>query len=330
MNALSIKNRHFDPPLFLAPMAGVTHSAFRRLVADFGGYGALYTEMLSAAALVHEKVGENPYTRIRRSEGDVIWQLLLNGTEPVEAVIEHIAPYAPDALDINCACPAPEIRKQQAGCALFSDITRLERVIARVREAWPGVLSVKCRLGPDPEGWEPCFEKRLRLFERHGVDMVVVHPRFFGEKLKRTARWQLLPRLAAMTGISLIASGDIRCREDIERNAECFSAVSGLMIGRMAAVQPWIFRALAGAAVEIDYAEVWERFYRYVRDDFPPEKAIGRIKQFSAYYARNFFFGHQLHSKLIAARSLEELHHEAMQFLTNSPRTVALPSTGGV
>jgi tRNA-dihydrouridine synthase len=330
MQPLTIGQMRIDPPLFLAPMAGVTHAPFRRLVADFGGYGALYTEMLSGSALRHEKTGDNPFTRIRPAEGIVFWQLLLSGREDIEAIIARIAPYQPDAIDINCACPAPEVKKHQAGCALFADFPRLERVLGRIREAWQGVLSVKCRLGADPENWEKPFARRVRLFERMGVDMLVAHPRFFGEKLRRRARWRLLPRLAALTDIPLVASGDIRCRDDIARNSDAFADVGGLMIGRMAAARPWIFRELRGEVCDVDYARVWERMYRYVTAEFAPEKAIGRMKQWSAYYARNFFFGHQLYSAALAARTLEDLHAACMTFLSATPQAVALPSVDGV
>jgi tRNA-dihydrouridine synthase len=330
MTPLTIRHQPIDPPLFLAPMAGVTHAPFRRLVADFGGHGALYTEMLSGSALLHEKTGDNPFTRIRPAEGIVFWQLLLSGREDIEAIIARIAPYQPDAIDINCACPAPEVKKQRAGCALFADYPRLERVLGRIRDVWPGILSVKCRLGADPETWEESFTKRVRLFERMGVDMLVAHPRFFGEKLRRKARWRLLPRLAALTDIPLVASGDIRCRDDIERNRDLFAGVGGLMIGRMAAVRPWIFRELRGEACDIDYARVWERMYGYVAEEFAPEKAIGRMKQFCAYYARNFFFGHQFYRTALAARTLAELCDRCMAFLSATPQAVALPSVDGV
>ena len=98
------------PALFLAPMAGVTHSAFRRLLSDFGGYGALFTEMISASAFLHERSDISPFTKRRECEGPVIFQFRISGAEDVEAVIAKAAALEPAAIDLNLGCPAPRSR----------------------------------------------------------------------------------------------------------------------------------------------------------------------------------------------------------------------------
>ena len=99
-------------------MAGITHSAFRRFVADFGGYGALFTEMLSGKALLHEAIGKTPFTKKRPCEGKVWYQLALCGDEDMEAIVGRLEPLEPTALDINAACPAPEISRAVSAFAV--------------------------------------------------------------------------------------------------------------------------------------------------------------------------------------------------------------------
>lgn len=314
----------------LAPMAGLTHSAFRRLAAGFGGYGALFTEMLSPSALRGEDIAGSPYTKRRPEEGRVIYQVRFSAPEEVAPALDRLAPAAPDGIDINLGCPAPEIKKTGGGVMLFADLPRLASVLQETRRRWPGLLSVKFRLGDESGPWRALLSERIRLFEDGGVDLLILHPRFIHEKLKRIARWKEFAALRAQTRLPLIANGDICRPGQLDSHAEAFAPASGIMIGRMAAVQPWIFRLFLGETPGIDHAGVWDRFYRYVLDDFPPEKAIGRIKEFTAYYARNFFFGQQLHGAVQGAKSLEQLRQRALSFLAAGPRLSAQPDVAGV
>lgn len=317
---MQIRDRSVSPALFLAPMAGVTHSAFRRLLSDFGGYGALFTEMVSSSAFLHERTQESPYTKRRDCEGAVIYQFRVSGEENLEAVFAKAAPLDALALDLNLGCPAPEIQQQASGAALFRDFPRLVSVLQRVRKAYDGPLTVKVRLGDDPEDWRPAFLERLHLFEDMGVDAITVHPRFSTEKLKRRVRWGEFPWITEHTRLPVIGNGDICSLGDIETHRACFEPLRGLMLGRIAVVRPWIFRDFAGMArPDIDFAEVWERMYSYTLEDFPPEKAFGRVVEFSFYFAKNFVFGHQMFKGIQKARTAEQVREEALRFLATAP-----------
>ena len=318
-------------------MAGVTHSAFRRLVADFGGYGALFTEMLSGKAVLHEKVGETPFTKRRPEEGFVWYQLALNGSENIAAIIDRLKTVSPAALDLNAGCPAPEMERIGTGAALFEDASRFDRVLKTLRSCWDGVLTVKCRLWKTEEKWQEEFLQRLKIIEDCGADAVFVHPRFFNEKLKRKARWDCFPWICHQTKLPVIANGDIGSCRDIEQNADAFAAVKGIMVGRQAVVRPWLLREMssqlsgkAGPPQAIDYVEVFQRYYGYVNEDFPPQRAIGRLKEFTKYYACNFSFGHQLATAVQNAQTIEGLYDKAMRFLEANPKTVEKPSVVGL
>jgi len=336
-SSMTLKGVAVSPPLFCAPLAGVTHSAFRRLVSDFGGYGALFTEMLSGRALLHENVAESPFTKKRGSEGLVWYQLALNGAEDIEKGLEKLLPIGPAAIDLNAGCPAPEMEKIGTGVALFSDINRLKNVVMRLRKAWPGILTVKCRLWKTKENWKQEFLARVRIFEDCGVDALTVHPRFFDEKLKHKAKWEYFPWICQQTKLPIIANGDIAHPQDIVENADCFDAVAGLMIGRQAVVRPWMFNEFAplfglqeNCSAPIDYTGIWQRYYDYVNEDFRPEKAIGRLKEFTKYYSCNFFFGQQLKSMAQSASTIGTLHEKVTKFLQSNPRVVAKPAVSGL
>ena len=318
---LTIDQKTISPALFLAPMAGITNSAFRRLLSDFGGYGALFTEMLSAGAFLHEKVDQSPFTRRRDCEGLVIYQFRTSGEEDIEALVRKIATVEATAIDLNLGCPAPKIQQQASGAALFRDFDRLRDILQRIRRCYQGTLTVKVRLGDDPLNWREAFVDRLRLFEDCDVHAITVHPRFSTEKLKRRARWHEFPWIAAQTRLPIIGNGDICVPQDIEANRACFEPLAGIMLGRIVAVKPWIFREFAGLPeLEIDHKEVWDRLYRYTLEDMPPERAFGRLMEFSFYFSKNFFFGHEMYKGIQRARTVEEIQEGAHRFLDTQPR----------
>ena len=325
----TIRGITFQPALFCAPLAGITHSAFRRLVAEFGGCGGLFTEMLSAKQILHEDLRGSPYLRRRPAEKRVIYQLMVRDTDKLDAVIGRLSEIGPDGIDINLACHAPMIRQLDAGSQLFENLPALAAVLQTARRCWPGLLTVKIRLGRSVPHWETRFTERMRLFEASGVDAVILHPRFFEDKFKRRARHELLAWAATLTRLPLIANGDITGPETLSKNLALFQPACGVMIGRMAAARPWVF-ASWDRPLEIDYAEVWHRLFAYICEDFPPGKAIGRIKVFTEYYARNFQFGHSFYTAVQNAPTLEAVRERADAFFSRSPQIDPNPSLMGL
>jgi tRNA-dihydrouridine synthase B len=319
--SICINEKIIAPALFLAPMAGITNSAFRRLLSDFGGYGALATEMLSVSAFLHEDPGKSAFSRRRACEGSVIYQIRTSGAEDLETAFEKLRAQDPLAIDLNLGCPAPEIQHGGSGAALFRDFERLKFVLHRIRTCYDGTLTVKCRLGDEPERWRGPFTERLRLFEDFNVHAITVHPRYSTEKLKRRARWSEFPWIAAQTRLPVIGNGDVRSLKDVENNRGWFSPLAGLMLGRIAAQKPWIFCEFSGVTLpEINHAEIWDRLYRYTLEDMPPERAIGRLKEFTAHFSNNFFFGHELYKGVLRASNVDQARAAAMKFLEAGPR----------
>jgi len=328
--ALTLRGVTFAPARFCAPMAGVTHSAFRRLVADFGGPGALFTEMLCARWLLREDVRQSPALKRRPAEGKVVYQLMVTEPEIAAPAIERLAVWQPDALDLNCACPAPKIRQRGAGCELFADRPRLEGVLRALRRAWPGVLTVKIRLGRPAPDWQETLLDRLTLFADCGVDAVILHPRFTDEKLKRRAQHELFPELVTRARVPLLASGDLHEAATVRRQADALAGVAGILVGRRAAVQPWVFRAWTVPGFMPDPLETWRRFLAYLREDFPEAEVFPRLQTFTAYFARNFRFGHELFRASQAARTAAELEARALTFLERGPATLREPDMAGL
>ncbi len=322
---LVVRGVRFDPALFCAPMAGITHAPFRRLVSDFGGCGGFFTEMLPARWLLSQQAIPSPAVLRRPHEGPVLYQVLVGDPAQAEPVVRRLMPLEPVGIDLNCACPAPLARQAGAGSSLFSDRERLARIVATVRDAFPGLLSVKIRLGDAGDGWEERLSDRLRLFEDLGVDLITLHPRFAHEKWRGKPRHDLYDAIAAGTRLPILASGDLRDVRTVQAHPSRWTRVAGLMLGRMAAIQPWVFAAWGRPYDPPPALEVWERFCAYVLEDYGPRQGFYRIKDWAPYYAANFLFSHTLSSIGRGARDLDDLLGRAREFLASDPVRVRTP-----
>jgi tRNA-dihydrouridine synthase len=300
-------------------MAGITHSAFRRLLADYGGYGALWTEMLSAKSICNENILQSPWLKRRPQENKVIYQLLVADTDRLAETLDRLSELRPDGIDLNMACPAPSVRRQRGGSDLFEDAYRLREIVRFLRRHYAGPLTVKTRLGRHTDDWRDKLHDRLHLLEDEGVDALTMHPRYAEEKLKRSARHALYAELASETRLPIIANGDITGPDYVRNHAAKLAPTAGLMVGRMAAAQPWFFAQWHDPGLAVDHLSVWNRLCDYILEDFPANRALGRIKIVAPYFARNFLFGHTLFSKIQSSPDLATARARATAFLTQSP-----------
>jgi tRNA-dihydrouridine synthase len=327
---LILRNTTFSPPLFCAPMAGITHSAFRRLLAAYGGYGALWTEMLSAKNILAENVFASPWLKRSPQEGRVIYQLLVVDVDRLPEILDRLAALHPDGIDLNIACPAPGIRRQRGGADLFEDAGRLRDIVRVLRRNFAGPLLVKTRLGRQTPDWREKLRDRLRLLEDEGVDALTLHPRYAEEKLKRSARHALYAELAAESRLPIIANGDIASLDYARSHAAQLAPAAGLMIGRMAAAQPWFFAKWHNPGLAVDHLAVWNRLCNYIAEDFPDRQALGRIKIVAPYFARNFLFGHTFYSKIQSSPDLATARTRATEFLSQAPAPATHVTVNGI
>jgi tRNA-dihydrouridine synthase B len=324
-----IRGARFVPARFCAPLAGYTHSAFRRLVAELGGCGAFWTEMLSARYILREDFAASPWLRRRPEEGQVVFQLMARAGDPLDRILGRLAENGVTAIDLNLACDALSIRVQESGSALWDNLAALRSVVEQARQSWNGLLTVKIRLGGRRPDWEAGFAERLRFLEEAGVDAVILHPRFFEDKFGRRAKLELIPWAASLTKLPLIANGDLISAAQVESLAEQLRPARAIMIGRMAVACPWVFAAWS-QPVAVDYRDIWNRMCNHICEDFIPAIALRRIKMFAKYYASNFLFGHQFHTELCRSETLAEVRDYAESFFARGPAILQQPVIWGL
>ena len=323
---IALRGLSIDPPLLLAPMAGLTHSALRCRILGFGGVGLLYTEMLSGTRVVAEVANPaaSPFLVRLACERPLAYQVLVTRATDVTAAVRAVERLGAQMVDINLGCPAPKVRKKGGGIGLAQDLDALRRIVAEARLATALPLSAKIRLGPSLD--ERRLERRCRLLEEEGVDLLVVHARLDGEPFSRPARWDWVARVKSFVSIPVVANGGI---DTVDAAWRCLaqSGADGLMIGREAAARPWIFallaRALYGGEVTLprDPAEVWLAFYDHLEAHFPPTRRLGRLKEFTHYFQRNYAFGHHLAYGVQTSGDMAEARERALAFFArNTPK----------
>jgi len=232
-------------PLFLAPMAGVTNTIFRRLCRGRGA-DVLTSEFVSAEGIFHRNERTSRYLEFEPDERPVGVQLF--GADPdhlAEAAKQVVDWVQPDFIDLNFGCPVNKVVCRQGGSALLKDCPLLERVAtAVVRGVAPLPVTAKIRIG-----WSAATVNATttaRILEGAGIRRLAVHGRTKEQGYSGLADWDVIAQVAETVAIPVIGNGDIASAGDaLRRRRE--TRVSGLMIGRAAMTNPWIFSEIKAA-----------------------------------------------------------------------------------
>ncbi len=229
------------PALVLAPMAGLTDATFRRVVRRCGGVGLAVSEILSSEALVRGDPRSEGYMAIAPDEHPVALQL--SGADP-----EHMAEAArrcvdegADVVDLNMGCPARKITRSMCGVALLRDPRQAAKVAGAVVRAVPVPVTVKMRLGWSER--EMTFLEVARALEQEGVAGLALHGRTKEQGYAGRADWRRIGELKAAVSVPVVGNGDVTRPEDavaLWRESGC----DGIMVGRAAVRNPWVFRQI--------------------------------------------------------------------------------------
>ena len=303
------------PLLFLAPMAGVTNTVFRRLCKKLGA-DVLTTEFVSAEGILHRNDRTSRYLEFLPEERPLGIQLF--GADPerladaVKSVIDWVFP---DFIDLNFGCPVNKVVARNGGSALLKDCPLLTRV-ARSVVASAGALPVtaKIRIGWDAKSVNAC--DTARILEGEGITRLAVHGRTKEQGYTGNADWNVISDVVQCVKIPVIGNGDIDSAAiALARWRE--SGVAGLMIGRAAMNHPWIFReihsALNGGEIQsVSLQDKWAFILQHCEEEIiwwngREELAMRSMRARLMAYTRGLPSGARLREKLQKVESLENL-----------------------
>ncbi len=242
---MKIGNVDLAPPFGLAPMAGMTDTAFRRLVKRRGGCGLVVTEMVSSEGLVRGIDRTLEYAEYTEEERPVSIQIFGGDPEKMASAAQIVEGMGADIVDVNMGCPVPKIAKHNAGCSLMREPEHAQQVISAMTKAVRIPVTVKMRAGWDEHQINaPELAKRL---QDAGAAAVTVHGRTAAQSYSGFSDWSLIGRVAEGVRIPVFGSGD--CLEPahlVERLSS--GGVAGVLVGRGALRNPWIFQQAAALA----------------------------------------------------------------------------------
>ena len=241
---MKIGNIELPSPFAVAPMAGMTDTAFRRLVKRHGGCGLVVTEMVSSEGLVRGIDRTLEYAEYTEEERPVSIQIFGGDPEKMAEAARIVEGMGADIVDVNMGCPVPKIAKHNAGCSLMREPSHAASVIRSMSSAVKIPVTVKMRAGwNDAERNAPTL---ARMVEDAGAAAVAVHGRTAAQSYSGSADWDLVAEIAASLSIPVFGSGDcVEPRQIIER---LDSGVDGVLVGRGVLRNPWILAQAADVA----------------------------------------------------------------------------------
>ena len=308
---LKIGSLQIPNPLVLAPMAGFTETCARRIAKRFGA-GLVYSEMVSAAGLARRQPGTFDMLRFHPEEQPYGVQIF--GADPDE--MAEAARIAQDTgasiVDINMGCPVKRVCRTGAGADLLRQPKRTCEILRSVRKAITCPLTVKMRLGWDTK--DLSVLEISRIAEEQGVDAITLHPRTRAEGYRGKADWSWIARLKEERGIPVIGNGDLVSPQGCVEALDSKSC-DGIMIGRAARGNPWIFshtldllsgKESPGPSIELRWDTI-KLHMDWLCTQYGKEQGLRRIRFLLFQYGRGLPGAARFRQRLASANSEDAL-----------------------
>lgn len=284
-----------QPGLVLAPMSGVTDSPFRRLVKRCSGdaVGLVISEFIQIEMLTRGNMRAAIRMAFHADERPVGLQLYGADPELMADAAKMVEDAGADLVDINCGCPAPKICKRGGGAGLLRDLPRLADILDAVVAAVSIPVTIKIRNGWSDDSINAV--DTLAVAENHGAQALTIHGRTRTQLYTGDADWNAVAELKARARIPILGSGDIMTADDA-RKRFTEAGVDGVMIGRGAITNPWIFRQIAdgyaGRPVSLpswrDTIDALADYLGMLREQYPERVAPARMRMMLARLLKGF------------------------------------------
>lgn len=313
-------------PLYLAPMAGVTDVVFRSLCKELGA-DVMVTEFVSAEGIIRRDDRTRKYTEFSEEQRPVGVQLFgANGQNMAEAAKKIIDWKQPDFIDINFGCPVKKVVSKNGGSSLLRDCPVLAEVAGTIARAVSVPVTAKIRIGWDANSVNAL--EIVKTLEGEGIQAIAIHGRTRAQGYTGEADWDVIGQCAEAASVPVIGNGDLTSGADVKRRRDSTS-VSGVMIGRAAMANPWVFREAkhyleTGEVLpSVSMEDRWEFILRHTRMALASDRYGNEIQTMRAMrsrlmaYSRGLPEGKRLRGLFAQVGSLTELEDIAADYLAH-------------
>ena len=301
------------PSLILAPIAGITDRYFRRMVKTMGGCGLVVTEMVSADGLTRGNIQAHELAAFSEEERPIGIQIFGHSPETLARAAEKVQEKRADFVDVNMGCPARKVTSRGAGASLLKKPELVYQVVAQIKRSVSIPVTVKLRSGWDAKSINVL--ETGKAAEEGGAAAVTLHPRTRRDCFGGRADWRLIRRLKNTLTIPVIGNGDVHVPEDVLRMFEETSC-DGVMIGREALKNPWLFLQAeqylkTGTYDEPSIAQRKQLFFTYYRMliEAIEEKRwiLHKMRKFSGWFSKGMPGGAAFRRKMNETSTIEDL-----------------------
>ena len=287
---MKIGNVELENNIFLAPMAGITDLAYRSICKEFGA-GLTYSEMVSAKGLYFHDEKTKKLTKRAPNETPFAIQIFGSDGDIMADVAQKLSDEA-DIIDINMGCPAPKVVKNGDGSKLLLDLEQAKKVMKSVVKNSNVPVTLKIRTGWDKENIVAV--DIAKIAEDVGISAITVHGRTRSEFYTGKSDWDIIKKVKENVNIPVIGNGDVIDEESAKKMFE-YTNVDGIMIGRGALGNPWIFREIihflkTGEKLEkpsnSERLEIMKKHIKLAIDE-KGDIAIKELRKHIAWYTKN-------------------------------------------
>jgi len=311
--------------LFLAPLAGYTDRAFRRISREMGA-DFTYTEMISSEAVV--RGNDKTLELAERAPNEEIYgiQIFSGNADSAAGSLEKLLPFKPSLIDLNCGCPVPKIIKSGAGSALMQTPGRIREIVKALTSMTDVPVTVKIR-----SGWTSDTINYLEAAEmalEGGASLISIHPRTRAQAYSGKSDWSCITKLKETFEVPVIGSGDLYTGSDAKRMLE-ETGCDGVMFARGAIGNPFVFSEARAVLNGDNWPELTEQervkaafsHFDYAVEYTGEERAVKEMRKHLCAYTKGIQGGSAFRNKIVHGTSVHEYKEMFAEFLAELKRS---------